>query len=423
MTIMTFRAPDSMTAMELIQNRFGDDAYILSVSSVEGGVEVVATDDAPAPRAVAPAAETPPVPQAAPRRALVDILIGDAETSGAAPGDHVAAVASAPLHQGTGARPDAAASGPQADMHAEAPEDMSGKARAAATDAPKDAPLAAAPARKVRRPSATVTKLPRFLDPAAPKPFAEMLLHAKRAKPARSGPAAAPPLRPARPTAAALRAEMMGAGRIVLAGPVGGGKCQAALQLALMRIAEAPGTEVTFYFCGSGSHSDGAFLAQKSHVLGMRTEFETVTGLPRPQAGNVQIVVISGRGGARSDAARAALQAPGTRGALVAPIGASTAWFQQMAADWALLGHGVILSGDARRGAEFACRDAVAASLDVLWLSSDERLIDGLSRGPARATDVPDVPAALEPAGATPASEPNPPALIFRHQPMTGEAR
>lgn len=68
MDTVTFHAPDSATALDLVQERFGEDAFILSIETREDGtVEVVAAAD--------PSAEVPPVP--APRAPLVDIVVDD----------------------------------------------------------------------------------------------------------------------------------------------------------------------------------------------------------------------------------------------------------------------------------------------------------------------------------------------------------
>ena len=68
MDTVTFHAPDSATALDLVQQRFGDDAFILSIETREDGtVEVVAAAD--------PSAEGPPVP--ASRAPLVDIVVDD----------------------------------------------------------------------------------------------------------------------------------------------------------------------------------------------------------------------------------------------------------------------------------------------------------------------------------------------------------
>lgn len=66
MNVLTIRAPDAVTALDLVQKRLGDDALILSTRSVDGQVEVQATTDPalvalpPRPRAVAPVTEAPP---------------------------------------------------------------------------------------------------------------------------------------------------------------------------------------------------------------------------------------------------------------------------------------------------------------------------------------------------------------------------
>ena len=72
MDTVTFHAPDSATALDLVQERFGEDAFILSIETREDGtVEVVAAAD--------PSAEVPPVP--ASRALLVDIVVDDVPDS------------------------------------------------------------------------------------------------------------------------------------------------------------------------------------------------------------------------------------------------------------------------------------------------------------------------------------------------------
>src|SRR6056297_4360510 len=65
MSTITVRAPDSVTALELVQRRLGDDALILSNLWIDGQVEITASDEMPDP------AERP-------RKSVsVDLLIGD----------------------------------------------------------------------------------------------------------------------------------------------------------------------------------------------------------------------------------------------------------------------------------------------------------------------------------------------------------
>ena len=47
MSTMTFRALDSVTALEQVQRRLGPDALILSNDLIDGQVVIVASDDAP----------------------------------------------------------------------------------------------------------------------------------------------------------------------------------------------------------------------------------------------------------------------------------------------------------------------------------------------------------------------------------------
>jgi len=298
MSTITVRAPDSVTALELVQRRFGDDALILSNLWVDGQVEITASDEMPDP------AERPR------KSPSVDVLIGDP------------------------------------------------------VPAPGPAPDRA--------------RLPGFLDPHAPKPFARMLETAKTAPPP-VRPQANQDSAPARPDPVILRDRLLSAPRIVLGGPVGAGKSQVALQLALMRLARTPQTRVDFFFCGTGSHGDGAFLAQKSHLLGMDTHFIPPADLPAPETGQVQIVVISGRGGDGPSACQAALSRPEARAALVLPAGLRRGRLRALRQIWGEAGTTAILTDpEGALPATDERDDLVAAGLLPLWVSAPERLVDGL---------------------------------------------
>ncbi len=302
MSTITVRAPDSVTALELVQRRLGDDALILSNLWVDGQVEITASDEMPAP-------VTRPS-----RPGSVDVLIGDPP---AAP---------APCPPGT-----------------------------------------TAPAR-----------LPGFLDPHASRPFARILEAEKTASRPAVPVADRAPV-PAQPDPAILRDRLLCAPRIVLCGPVGAGKSQVALQLALMRLARTPQTQVDFFFCGTGSHGDGAFLAQKSHLLGMDTHFIPPADLPAPETGQVQIVVISGRAADGPAAADAALAVPGARAALVLPAGLRRGRLRASRQLWGDAGTVAILSDPDSPGAGQDERDDLAAAgILPLWVSAADRLIDGL---------------------------------------------
>ena len=175
------------------------------------------------------------------------------------------------------------------------------------------------------------------------------------------------------------RDRLLCAPRIVLGGPVGAGKSQVALQLALMRLARTPQTKVDFFFCGTGSYGDGAFLAQKSHLLGMDTHFFTPADLPAPMTGQVQIVVISGRSDDGPDAAKAALSVPDARAALVLPAGLRRGRLRALRNLWGDQGATAILTdpGADLPGPEEQ-DDLAATGILPLWTSAPERLVDGL---------------------------------------------
>jgi len=296
MSTITVRAPDSVTALELVQRRLGDDALILSNLWVDGQVEITASDEMPDP------AERPR------NSASVAVLIGDPP-----------------------------------------------------------------------RPTVKTTnssRLPGFLDPHAPKPFAQ-ILEAEKAHPAT--PQANRNISPAQLDPVVQRDRLLCAPRIVLGGPVGAGKSQVALQLALMRLARTPQTKVDFFFCGTGSHGDGAFLAQKSHLLGMDTHFIPPADLPAPATGQVQIVVISGRGGDAPAAAKAAIAAAEARAALVLPAGLRRGRLRALRNLWGDQGATAILTDpDASLPGPEEQDDLAATGILPLWASAPERLVDGL---------------------------------------------
>jgi hypothetical protein len=298
MSTITVRAPDSVTALELVQRRLGDDALILSNLWIDGQVEITASDEMPDP-------------VTRPRKsASVDVLIGDPVPS---------------------------------------------------------------PAR-----TAEPARLPGFLDPHAPKPFARML-EAEKSAPRRLTGQANRDSAPARPDPLILRDRLLCTPRIVLCGPVGAGKSQVALQLALMRLARRPQTQVDFFFCGTGSHGDGAFLAQKSHLLGMDTHFIPPADLPASTTGQVQIVVISGRAGDGPAAAETALSLPEARAALVLPAGLRRGRLHALRKFWGDQGAAAILTDpDADLPGPEEQDDLAATRILPLWVSAPERLIGGL---------------------------------------------
>lgn len=349
MSTMTFRAPDSVTALELVQRRLGPDALILSNVLIDGQVVITASDDAP---------ESHERPASRPRLrpVSVDLLVDD------------------PI----------------------APPD------------PGPAAVAAAPSKLI------ATRLPSFLAPDARNPFDRMLGEAKAATPVI--PVKEHDNTPILPDPLVLRDRLLAAPRIVLVGPAGAGKSQAALQLALMRLARTPETTVQFCFCGTGSHSDGAFLAQKSHLLGMETLFITPDHLATPQSGNVQIIVISGRGNDGPGLGRAALEMAEARAALVMPDGLRADRIGPLKAHWSDLAEAVILSGPQAAGIDAEEKAALnGAGLVPLWTSSPDRLVEGLHViEDETAAGRPPIPGAI--------ADPSSP-LVFRRHSTEPEAR
>ncbi|MGX0974964.1 hypothetical protein ACSSVY_000662 [Roseovarius sp. MBR-51] len=345
MSTITFRARDSVTALEQVQRRLGPDALILSNDLIDGQVVITASDDAPESFAR-------PIPRvrAVPQAASVDLMVDD------------------PI-------------------------------------APP-APGVTAPAPRV------ATRLPSFLSPNAPNAFDRMLGEAKTAEPVLQAPDIPTPIPtpiPRLPDPLILRDRLLNTPRIVLMGPAGAGKSQAALQLALMRLARKPGTIVEFCFCGTGSHSDGAFLAQKSHLLGMETLFDTPDHLAAPQGGTVQIVVISGRGGDGPALGRAALSLPEARAALVMPGGLRADRITALHRQWAGLTEAAILTDTQDTAQDAEDRAALTAGgLVPLWASAPDQLVEGLrvleDAAPAEPANIPD-----------PIETPSPSVLFRRH--------
>ncbi|MBW4973974.1 hypothetical protein KZZ08_10105 [Roseovarius mucosus] len=369
MSTMTFRAPDSVTALEQVQRRLGPDALILSNDLIDGQVVIVASDDDPE-ALIKPA----PRLRAVPTSPRVDVVIDE------------------PIDPIT--------------------PSSSGLMTAAVT--------AAAP------------RLPSFLNAHAPKPFDRMLGEAKATAPATVPATATAPETPeaqapdhktpepmapapALPDPLILRDRLLSAPRIVLVGTVGAGKSQVALQLALMRLTRTPGLTVEFCFCGTGSHGDGAVLAQKSHLLGMTTLFHTPDTLAAPQAGTVQIVVISGRGSDGTSLAEVALELPEARAALVVPGGLRPERIAALRQRWAERIDSAILSGS--EDMPDATTDVAAlraVGLVPLWCASNDRLVEGLR--------VIEGDSATEPAtndDPAPLAQP----MLFRHHGPDAESR
>jgi hypothetical protein len=361
MSTMTFRARDSVTALELVQRRLGPDALILSNDLIDGQVVIVASDDEPESIArPAPRLRAVPTPQ------RVDVVIDD------------------PIDPIT-----------------------------------PPAPAVSAPA----------ARLPSFLSAQAPKPFDRMLGEAKATTPAPAPQSAepqtpetpeppAPTPAPARvsalPDPLLLRDRLLSSPRIVLLGPVGAGKSQVALQLALLRLARNPGSRVEFCFCGTGSHGDGAFLAQKSHLLGMTTLFHTPDTLAAPVPGTVQIVVISGRGSDGPALARAALVLPEARAALVVPCGLRAARVDALHRRWAEHTISAILPEAEGMPEGITDQETLrAAGFVPLWTASNDRLVDGLRVIEDEAAE------ATAPAPADPTGQP----MLFRHHGPDAESR
>lgn len=281
MTTVTIRAADAVTALELVQKRLGDDALILSTRSVDGFVEVLATDDP---------LDLPAVP---------------AETS-------------------------------------------------------------QRQAKPVQPPQSLV--LPNFLTPDGAK---QSRINANSAQ------------RPAPVShfgAVLQRKNILKSARIVLFGPAGAGKSVVAIQLALLRLAEQPAAKPKFFFCGSGSFSDGAMLAQKSHLLGMKTVFCPADDLPDPATDEAQIVLISGRVHGQTEAVTAAVGPGKGLGLLVLPAGLRTDAVTQLATMWQQKPERAILSrSPCVSDPEADLASLCALRITPLWVSAPDQMVGGLA--------------------------------------------
>lgn len=235
-------------------------------------------------------------------------------------------------------------------------------------------------------------------DPAPPRPVAPQDHRQAPAQGATQGPTQAKPDLPsfltgAAPVMAATQAkpdapnfsavmhrrQVLQAGRIVLYGPAGAGKSIVAIQLALQIVGENSAIRPRFFFCGSGSRSDGALLAQKSRLLGMDFAFSAADHLPAPQAGTVQIVVVSARHDLAALCARTALDGNKGVGVLVLPAGLRADILQSLARTWTDKPDRAILS--VTTTAQDAQSDHAALArlgITALWISAPDTLVGGL---------------------------------------------
>ncbi|MEN8741297.1 MAG: hypothetical protein ABF308_16185 [Phaeobacter gallaeciensis] len=219
--------------------------------------------------------------------------------------------------------------------------------------------------------------LPAFRHRPAPRRFAEILEEAKQGSDPQEP--SDPEIHGSAPAPAPLRAEILGAQRIVLVGPSGAGKTQVALQLALLRRAQSQEARTSFVFCGTGSKADGAVLAQKSHLLGMTTAFKNPADLEAPSTQGGEIVLLSGRVQDAVEEARGLLGAPGTKTLLVLPDGLRPERIARLGAQWREITTSVVF-GHVEDADIPEAETALAAEdgLSLLWLSDPDALVDGL---------------------------------------------
>lgn len=265
-----------------------------------------------------------------------------------------------------------------------------------------DAPVALTPPDPA--PQSADAALPRFLRQPPHSPFAAALEAARQA-PVPQDPAP-------RNDPALLRADLLEAARIVLVGPCGAGKTQVALQLALLRRSRKPDAVPGFVFCGTGSRADGAVLAQKSHLLGMKTVFQPPADIAAPSAEASEIVLLSGRVPDAALQARGLSGAHGTRTLLVLPDGLRPERITRLGAQWreittsVTIGH-VAAADRAEAEATLSSGQSSGPALDLLWLSDPDALVDGLC--PVK----PDAPA--QPVGPLPGAAAAAPVVFRRH--------
>ena len=301
---ITVRAADSVTALELIQRKLGDDALILQTVTVDGQVEITATND--------------PVPAV---RHRVDLLLNDPEPREMAP---------AQVSKPSPPQKHVLADGKIASFRGLWERAKREGGAAAGTTAVQDG-----------TPRAVLPPIP---TDAAPDCGAFKTAH-----------------------------------RIVLCGPIGAGKTQVGLQLAMMRAALLPTVRPVFFFCGPGSDGDGAVLAQKSHLLGMETHFATPPQIPAPGPDQIQVVVLSGRMTDAPEMARHLSGGPVTVSALVLPAGLTRSRLQRHARKWGGIAPGVILTAPADMPPEQTeTQDVVSVGLVPLWHSDPAVLLNGL---------------------------------------------
>ena len=184
----------------------------------------------------------------------------------------------------------------------------------------------------------------------------------------------------ATPSKGMLDADMvLNAPRVVLVGPAGAGKSLVATQLAAAMLDVSDTRSLRFGYCGSGSHSDAAYLAQKAKLLGIELTFADPRNFSGMRRGHTDIVVVSGKG-AEGPLQAAALGVPmGARTVLVLPAGLRTDRISYEIKRWAAPDMGVIFTCEPAFPPDGKDFEAVAqAGVTRLWTSFNDRILAGL---------------------------------------------
>lgn len=319
MDTVTIQASDSASALDIVQQKFGDDALILSMDTGDDGtVTIVASPDAEPPERVQPAVS---------RRPQIDIVVGDVAT----PPPPIPS-AGQTRHEPARRKPAL----PSFLRREKAPD-------------------------PVTKPE---TETNSEANPPSPS-FAETLKLAQSA-----GNASHPSARPA----------ALDARRVVMVGPSGAGKSLAALQLAALRLNHDPGTRPRVFYCGNGSHSDAGFLFQKAHLLGLGIEIRQPEMIDAPQPGEFQVIIVTGRGGPGPDRMRPLIEADDATAIIVLPAGLRKERIIGLSRPWGTDVANVILSADPEFPATQTDSDEIVnAGLTHIWNSDSARIVKGLT--------------------------------------------
>ncbi|SEF43645.1 hypothetical protein SAMN04488045_0044 [Thalassococcus halodurans] len=172
---------------------------------------------------------------------------------------------------------------------------------------------------------------------------------------------------------------VLNAPRVVLVGPAGAGKSLVATQLAAAMLDVSEARSLRFGYCGSGSHSDAAYLAQKAKLLGIDLTFADPRNFSGVRRGHTDIVVVSGKG-AEGPLQAAALGVPmGARTVLVLPAGLRADRISYEIKRWAAPDMGVIFTCEPAFPPDGKDFEAVAqAGVTRLWTSFNDRILAGL---------------------------------------------